>query len=549
MISYSKHNLLFFAGLAVAVCSSVGHAQQLFPIAPYSGMQLSYTLTGVEVTDSKDSEDLMLVRTLQGELLGEEIRLNGEFLCRSPDRTEFRVELSVDEQTQEVKFSNDDAALKLISPQSFDLKIPVPRGSRKIGLAIVAKTETILGPSMISLLGQFTVVDASPAQGLHSNSLTRVAVGKIAEQLRGEVQIRSVDDKAWSAVVEGEQFFVGSRIRTQSNSSVLVTVANGDQLLLDQNSEIIFRENGVMLARGSLKLCCSPAQSVRIIWTADYITEFIGHHLGLDYVNSRTIVSNIDGSATTTLQAGSSKGVVFQSAIRAEGDERGLDHFKSIDLAQEDKIWKQLGMGEIMTPTPEHTKMGEPNPNEIPESETTTATDRPESNEVHGVEKIPIEIPANPKIRLIVFDSTGGHTPQRTSNEPELVIYADGRTVITDPFGKHPNVTLRLSADNIKSFLEFVVNEHHFYDMSTESLQKLIEPAKAQGGVPEFKDLSTAIIRIGIQNKTYEVRCLAPDYFSSQFPEAEPLQHYEAIYHRLKTFITASREWADKQKR
>jgi hypothetical protein len=61
--------------------------------------------------------------------------------------------------------------------------------------------------------------------------------------------------------------------------------------------------------------------------------------------------------------------------------------------------------------------------------------------------------------------------------------------------------------------------------------------------------MPTAIIRIGIQNKTYEVRCPAPDYFASTLPEVEPFQHYEAIYTRLTTFIDASREWAAKQKR
>jgi hypothetical protein len=550
MISSSRQILFLVAGSAMMLSSQVGLGQELFPLVPYSGMQLRYTIAGVDVTASSDSDRVTLVRTLKGESFGEEIRIHGEFLCRSPEKTEFRVELWVDEQKQEIKFSSDDATVKLTSPQAFDLKIPIPRGAKKAGLTIAATTKTIVGPSVFTVLGQFVVADPAPAQDPDSSSSVRVALGEVTEQLSGEVQTRTDDGAGWRMLVAGDSLFVGSKIRTGSDSTVMVKITRDDRLFVDQNSEVIFRENGVLLVRGGLKLSCSPEQSVRLIWTADYITEFIGQHLGLDYVDSRTTVSNIDGTATMTLQVSATKGVRIQSAIRAEGDEQGLDHFETIDLAEEDSKWQQLGLDNIATPTIETIATGEPESDETTEiAMTAPAVELLTDTGEEDAEPIPIEIPSDPNARIIMLDFAGGYTPKRTSNEPELMIYADGRAVITDPFGKLPKVTNRLSADNVKAFLEFLVNEHHFYDLSTQRLADLIEQKQAEGGVPEITDMPTAIIRIGIQNKTYEVRCLSPDYFASQFPEVEPFQDYAAIHKRLSTFITATRAWADKQKR
>lgn len=153
-----------------------------------------------------------------------------------------------------------------------------------------------------------------------------------------------------------------------------------------------------------------------------------------------------------------------------------------------------------------------------------------------------IELPSDPDSAIIVLDAVGGYTPPRKSKEPELVIYANGRAVITDPFGRYPEVIHPLTPENLKAFPEIVVNEHHYCDLTTEGLGALIEHMKAQGAVPEITHMPAAIIRIGSRNMTYEVRCPSPNYFATQFPETDPFRHYGAIYKRLTSFIAASRE-------
>lgn len=544
MFLSQKQCLFLLVGLIVFHAPRHGLCEDQFPVTPYSGMQLNYALTGADVTDSIDSQDVTRVRTLKGKISGEELQIRGEFVCRSPEKSALRVELWVDEQKSEIRFPDVNASAKLTSPQSFELTIPLPPNAKKAGLTIVASTATALGARELNVRGEFAA-----AKGTHTSTVIdgeRVVVGNVTEQIHGDIQIRADVRTPWKSAAAGEQLFVGSGVRTGNEGSAVLRLANDDELYLDRDTEVTFPPNGVFLEHGSLKLKCSQEQSPRLFVTKEFVTEFAGQHLGLDYFDSRTTVSNIDGTTTMTLQASSTKEVKIRAGIRAEGDSTGLDQFESIDMPHEDSQWQQLGLSPIIGPSTESIATGESQLHETPANVLTPPTPDMPAN---AGKPIPIELPSDPNISIIVLDSTGGYTPQRKSKEPELVIYADGRAEITDPFGTHPKVIRRLSHENVEEFLNFVVNEHHFYDLSTEGLGDLIKQTRAQGGVPEITDMPTAIIRIGIQNKTYEVRCPAPDYFASELPEVQPFQHYGAIYKRLTTFITASREWAEKQKR
>lgn len=54
------------------------------------------------------------------------------------------------------------------------------------------------------------------------------------------------------------------------------------------------------------------------------------------------------------------------------------------------------------------------------------------------------------------------------------MIYADGRIIITDPTGRLPPLRRQLTAENVKTFLDFAVNDHHYYELSTDKLNRLI---------------------------------------------------------------------------
>ncbi|MBS0202030.1 MAG: hypothetical protein JSS49_03960 [Planctomycetes bacterium] len=544
---------LLLAGTFLIWSQQSGFGQEQFPIVPYSGMQLTYTVSGAEVTESKDSQDFTRLRTLTGHLQGEELRIIGEFVCRDPEKTELRVEIWVDDQKQGTTYSSADLNTRLNSPQRYELKLAVPRDAKKAGFVIIAKAETVLGAREVNLRGEFTAaVPSSQSSNPESDSPDKGVAGVAMDPVRGVVQTRAPGDSDWKAVSAGDQLLVGTRIQTGDESSVKLQLSAQDVVFLDRESEVVLRENGIFLERGSLKLSCSQGETPHLLITPEFFTEFRGQHVGIERANDRTTIWNMDGVAKATLRKEFKQGITVHAGIRVEGDEEGFDLFESIDLSHENSTWEQAGLGRIIVSPPN----------------VSVATDNPKTDAIPGIvvaptplngetgksgenlgKRIPIELPADPDISIVVLDSVGGYTLERKSKEPELVIYADGRAVITDPFGRLPKVTRHLTGENVKQFLDFAVNEQHYYDLSTEGLENLIKQIRAQGAVPQITDMPTSIIRIGILNKTYEVRCQTPAFFASRFPEITPFQRYNAIHSRLTKFVTASREWADKQNR
>lgn len=535
--------LLFFAGAQSAF------SQEQFPSSPYSGMQLTYGLTGTRIDESNDTQDVTRTRTLNGKFTGDSFRIHGEFTCRSPEKSRLSIVLWVDTEKKELQLPDAAVGSSLQSPQKFELTISVPPNAKLAGVNVIASSSTALGARELQIRGEFHVVQPNPSEPMSEVQATPAIAAQIISQQTTEVRMRCNDQAQWSPVDANAKLPVGARLQTGSDLSVILRLANQDKVCLDKDSEALLQENGVLLRRGRLMLQCSDAQSPRLLLTDEFITEFSGHHLAMEHYDSRTTVVNVDGVMRVTARAGHANGVNIQAGIRAEGDTNGFDRFELVDFTVENQQWQHLGLGNILPAQTESIAEKEKTPVETTDVVMEPSTKPSAPSSTRPETPASIELPADPDIAIIVLDSVGGYTPPRKSKEPELVIYANGRAVITDPFGRHPQVIRQLTPENLKSFLDFVVNEHHYYELSTESLGALIDQMKAQGAVPEITDMPTAIIRIGIRNMTYEVRCPSPDYFATQFPEIDPFRHYGAIYKRLSTFITASREWSEKQKR
>ncbi|MFO0999038.1 MAG: hypothetical protein U0936_01765 [Planctomycetaceae bacterium] len=535
--------LCLFAG------TQSGFSQDQFPSTPYSGMQLTYGITGASIDDSNDLQDVTRTRILKGRTSGDTLRIQGEFSSRNPENSRLSVVLWVDDERKELRLPDAAVGGSLQSPQRFELTINVPPNAKRSGINVIAGSSTALGARELQIKAEFQVPQPTPSEPLSEVKAAPVVAAQIVSQQTIDVRMRSDDQAEWSPVDAEAKILVGTRLQTGSDHPVVLQLANQDEVCLDKGSEVLLLESGVLLRHGRCKFKCSDEQSPRLLLTEEFITQFSGHHLAIEYHDSRTTVINIDGVVQVTSRTGHGNGLKIQAGIRAEGDANGFDRFELVEMTDENQQWQQLGLGGIIPPQTESIA-------EVKDAttETSEVVMEPASNPVTPsatASKTPasIELPADPDIAIIVLDSVGGYTPPRKSKEPELVIYANGRAVITDPFGKHPQVIRHLTPENLKAFLEFVVNEHHYYDLTTESLGALIEQMKAQGAVPEITDMPTAIVRIGIRNMTYEVRCPSPDYFATQFPEIDPFRHYGAIYKRLTTFITASREWSEKQKK
>lgn len=94
--------------------------------------------------------------------------------------------------------------------------------------------------------------------------------------------------------------------------------------------------------------------------TRDYLIEFRGEHLGVEFLQSRTVVSILDGTATLTSRR-SRQSPDGEGGNSAGGRCTGNGSFRTIDLAQENSAWEQAGLGRVaVTQTTDSSQLRNP---------------------------------------------------------------------------------------------------------------------------------------------------------------------------------------------
>lgn len=547
--------------IAIALSCFCGSlwAQDEFPVVPYSGVQLKYKITGVTLTESKDEESLARVRFLRGRLTGKTLRVEGVFNSDEPKQSELVVEILMDGQSKSLRIPNETNLKDLLPQQEFQLEIQIPSEIKNASIMILGRTKSILGPREIAIRGEFASVQ-SPSVEKPSSSVSSGETRAITKKIHGKLVSAPSRGDDWQSVEEEGEIKSGSTLRTGDEDSALLELTDGGELFLDRNSEVMLVDHRIVLQRGSLKYHGETRPEPTTFETPDYFIEFQGARLSIEYNDESTTCAILSGSATLTQLSDITHSVILRDGVRAVATGNKFHLFETIDLRHESQEWASAGLAFSPSPNEDVTEAGKEREGvvieeEEPGSDSSNPIDS--SSPIDAMDNqlvtdpptsIPIELPADGSIPIIVFDSIGGNNLPRISNEPELVIFADGRGVITDPYGKLPRVTRRLSAENIKEFLGFVINDHHFYEMTTESLQQLEAQISAQAGGSQTTNQPTSVIRIGIRNMTYQLRFSGAEYLAKNYPEVREFRDFRAIEVRLQTFIEQSREWAKRKK-
>lgn len=540
---------LALLSLAITFFSSVATAEDVFPIVPVSGMQLKYELTGVNISKSTDRENISRIRSIQGTLTGDRLKLSGTFDCSDPNRSELLLEIAVDDVRTSLRFPDKEKAQILKAEQAFELEVPIGNDAKRVTVSLTGRTTTVLGARDISVVGEF--LSEVPGSGQQSDTSDQ-APQEFASVLRvtGLPELRLVGDEQSQPLETETPVLTGATINTGSEATVLLKLNSGELLFLDHDSELVARSERLLLNKGMIKLQRERSTETTSFETSDYAVEFIGERLSIELVGNETRCHVIEGTASLTQRSGTKNSLIVRSGVRAFAKPKLIYLVERIDLESEKLAWTQLGFTNASDTQTDSPKVAEVPDTTSPDTNSPAApATPPTSTPSSPPSNIPIELPDDGSMRIITLDTVGGYTPPRVNKEPELVIFADGRVIITDPFGKLPKVTRRLNRENLEKFLDFVVNQHHYYDLSTEQLAELEKPVRAQKGGPEIADIPTSIVRIGIRNMTYEVRCRGAEFLSEEYPEVEPFRDFHAIEARLRKFIDASREWAEEQKR
>lgn len=525
---------LWFGSLLLA---SPTLAQEQFPLTPLSGIQVEYQWTGLEIEKSIDQEDFSRIRQVEGKVTGDVIKVWGTFFSAQPEQDRFLLEISVDGQSKSLRLPPSERERISKSPQTFELEMPIDPKAKVATILLRANTESIAGAREVKIQGTFKVQrDPPPDPAMNDRSISRTIIGRVV-QLSGSLKAKLADWQQWRPIKINSEITPG-KLRTSDNDSTVLNLAHGEKIFIDKNSEVELTESSMILAQGTLKLQRNADQNNFIAETPDYVIEFFGERLALAYMDGETDCSVLDGYAIISRKADLEQAITIRGGVRALGDPRAISSVERVSPELEMDPWNQSDIDPLSEDN-QATSVTEATPQT---DEPTTVVSPSPTPGPKTKPRIEIVLPEDRSIPIITLDTTGGYTPDRKTEKPELVIFADGRAIITDLYGDSPQITSQLSKENLISFLDFMVNDHRFYQLTSESMVQAEAEYKARQGSVELTDIPTTIIRVSILNLTYEVRCRGADFLAAELPEAKAVHDFNAIEARLRKYLDSVRE-------
>lgn len=154
-----------------------------------------------------------------------------------------------------------------------------------------------------------------------------------------------------------------------------------------------------------------------------------------------------------------------------------------------------------------------------------------------------IPLPKDAKAAVISLDFRGGFTPPRKSNDPYLVIRADGSMTVTDPFGQQKTVEGKLSAKDLQELLRFAVRDNDFFGFDAAKVAAAVKAEQAKKGPGiAIADAATTIIRINADGKEHEAKYYALGLAANQHPAVKQLGQLRAIEQKLQNVMKGVRD-------
>lgn len=155
----------------------------------------------------------------------------------------------------------------------------------------------------------------------------------------------------------------------------------------------------------------------------------------------------------------------------------------------------------------------------------------------------PIALPNDPDAVVISLDYRGGFTLPRLTDAPVLVIRANRKVTLVDPFSRAQPIQDAVSERSLQDFLRFAIEEHNFHAIDSAALERAIGAARQKRKVGQIIDADTTIIRIRTAEREHVVRCQALGPYAAQFPDIKPLADVNAVHQRLARYADNLREW------
>lgn len=147
-------------------------------------------------------------------------------------------------------------------------------------------------------------------------------------------------------------------------------------------------------------------------------------------------------------------------------------------------------------------------------------------------EQLKVEIPNDPEQTVLLWDLTGGFRaplPPGFKQKPKLQIFADGRVVSGSNGPQFLNGEMKLERSELQQLLEFVVNEHNFFESSQADIQRMLE-----GYQSRLADGLTTVLNVDAANQQQQIEVYALFDTARAFPDSDAFKNLLAIEKRLR---------------
>ena len=159
---------------------------------------------------------------------------------------------------------------------------------------------------------------------------------------------------------------------------------------------------------------------------------------------------------------------------------------------------------------------------------------------------MPHELPGDPNATVIEWRTSGGLGASDT-DEPDLVVRADGTVTVGPRFGGGAESTGRLAPERLQALLDAIIDGHRFFDFDQARVETAVEAAQAavQADIgvdeptipvppgPPFIDAGETHLTVNADGRSHDVRWHGLVAAAREHPGVVELQDLRAVEEAL----------------
>jgi len=143
------------------------------------------------------------------------------------------------------------------------------------------------------------------------------------------------------------------------------------------------------------------------------------------------------------------------------------------------------------------------------------------------------ELPKDPTAAVLVLDYEGGYGLARKSDDPFLLVRADGTIVVGALYAGEKRVEAKLDPRALQSLLRFVLDEQGLAAFDQKKMEAAVKAAGGDAG-PAVIDAGSTIVRVNADGREIRASCYALGYQAGRFPDVATLAQLDAVAKRLE---------------